>query len=66
MVELCLTLAEESPAELQKKIAFYDGDVPVVEIRLDFLDPVEFPVLPSASGTRYLATCRPVREGGVG
>lgn len=64
MVELCLTLAEESPAELQKKIAFYDGDVPVVEIRLDFLDPVEFPVLPSASGTRYLATCRPVREGG--
>ncbi len=64
MVELCLTLAVESPAGLQKKITCYDGEVPVIEVRLDFLNPVEFPVLPTGSGTRYLATCRPVREGG--
>ena len=64
MVELCLTLAVESPAELQKKITCYDGEVPVIEVRLDFLNPVEFPALPTGSGTRYLATCRPVREGG--
>jgi 3-dehydroquinate dehydratase type I len=64
MVELCLTLAVEILAELQKKIFVYDGSVPIVEIRLDFLEPVEFPVLPSGSGTRYMATCRPVREGG--
>ncbi len=64
MVNVCLTLAVESPAGLQKKINCFNGGVPVIEVRLDFLNPVEFPELPAGSGTSYIATCRPVREGG--
>lgn len=64
MVELCLTLAVKSPAELQKKISGCEGDVSLAEIRLDFLEPFGLPVLPSGSNTRFLATCRPLREGG--
>ena len=64
MVNLCLTLAAGSVSELQKKIERYDGQVPFIEVRLDFLDPFDFPVLPAGSSTLYLATCRPSREGG--
>ena len=64
MADICLTLAADTPGGLQKKIERYDGHVPLAEIRLDFLDRVVFPELPGRSSTRYLATCRPVREGG--
>ena len=64
MVKLCLTLAAGSAAEMQEKIRLYDGRVPLIEIRLDYLDPFSFPVIPAETDTRYLATCRPAREGG--
>lgn len=64
MVDLCLTLAAENAAGLQKKIEDFSGKVPIIEVRLDFMDPVAFPVLPAGSGTAFLATCRPEREGG--
>lgn len=64
MVKLCLTLAAGSAAEMQEKIRLYDGCVPLIEIRLDYLDPFSFPVIPAETETRYLATCRPAVEGG--
>ena len=64
MVDLCLTLAADNAAGLQKKIEDFSGKVPIIEVRLDFMEKVVFPILPADSGTAFLATCRPEREGG--
>ena len=64
MPDLCLTLTETSLADLQRKIAAYAGRVAVLEVRLDFLDSPQLPELPAESGTEFLATLRPCREGG--
>jgi len=65
MVNLCLTLAECSVATLVEKITQYNGQVPYVEVRLDYLSKMEVPVIPSYQGTEFIATCRPQREGGL-
>lgn len=64
MPDLCLTLAEASLDGLQRKIADYAGRVALIEVRLDYLHPPRLPELPSDSSTEFLATLRPVREGG--
>ena len=64
MVDLCLTLAEPSAAILRDKIAHYNGQVPYLEVRLDYLTDPYLPQMPQQSGTQFIATCRPEREGG--
>ncbi len=65
MSALCLTLAERSPAALQEKIEYYADRVAFIEARLDYLsDPACLPQLPPGR-TRFIATCRPVDEGGL-
>lgn len=59
----CLTLAEHSLPRLREKLARYADRVEYIEVRLDFLRIPE-PPKPPLSGTRFIATCRPVREGG--
>lgn len=64
MSRICLTLAEKDSEILEEKISLYAGGVGYIEIRIDALgDPECFPS-PPASRTRFIATCRPVREGG--
>ena len=50
MVNLCLTLAERSMATLVEKIAQHDGQVPYLEVRLDYLSEPAVPALPSWAG----------------
>jgi 3-dehydroquinate dehydratase/shikimate dehydrogenase len=64
MINLCLTLAEPSSAALDQKIAQYTGQVPYIEVRLDFLEEPEVPSVRPDQGTDFIATCRPSREGG--
>lgn len=64
MVDLCLTLAESSATLLGKKIAQYSGQVPYLEVRLDYLTKPSLPHIPKNSGTEFIATCRPEYEGG--
>lgn len=64
MSALCLTLAEQSLATLSEKIRSYAGRVAFIEVRLDYLsDPACLPQLPRTR-TRFIATCRPLGEGG--
>ena len=63
-MKLCLTLAEDSLSALQEKVDFFDGRAELIETRLDFLDHPELPRLPQSRSSRYIATCRPGREGG--
>ena len=64
MSALCLTLAEGSLSTLNEKIRHYAGRPAFIETRLDYLsDPEQLPDLPATS-TRFIATCRPVDEGG--
>lgn len=62
--KLCLTLAERSLSVLENKLRRYSGMVPLIEARLDYLEVPKVPVLPADSPTEFIATCRPVREGG--
>ncbi len=64
-MQLCLTLAEKSATDLNRKVGLYDGRVDLIETRLDFLDRPRLPRLPVAPRSRYVATCRPQREGGM-
>lgn len=64
MADLCLSLAEAEPEMLAEKIRRYDGDVSMIEVRLDHLIIPQIPVLPPRLSSRLLATCRPLREGG--
>ncbi|RPJ80918.1 MAG: type I 3-dehydroquinate dehydratase, partial [Acidobacteria bacterium] len=64
MSQLCLTLAEDRVAQLNTKIRRRDGACPLIEIRIDHLDSPEIPCLPDPRRSGYIATCRPVREGG--
>lgn len=64
MTNLCLTLADPSFAALSQKIARYTGRVPYIEVRLDYLGEPEVPSIQPNQGTDFIATCRPVREGG--
>ncbi len=64
MIDLCLTLAEESLSGLKEKIDRYSGTVPFIEVRLDYLTPPQLPPLPNGTWTSFVATCRPKREGG--
>ena len=64
MIDLCLTLAEESLSALKEKIGQYSGTVPFIEVRLDYLSPPQLPPLPNGTQTSFVATCRPKREGG--
>ena len=65
MPKLCLTLAEASPEVLAQKIRRHAGKVALIEIRLDYLQPLQWPELPSNSGSQFVATYRPKREGGL-
>lgn len=65
MPKLCLTLAEKSPLELQRKLHLFSRQVAMVEVRLDFLEQLRLPLLPSETSTQFLATLRPEREGGA-
>lgn len=64
MIDLCLTLAERSPTNLERKIAQYNGEAHYIEVRLDYLGELTVPSVPSGSETEFIATCRPAREGG--
>ena len=64
MIKLCLSLADSSAAVLEEKIARYAGQVPFIEARLDYLSELKVPAVPGGQGTDFIATCRPVREGG--
>ena len=64
MLDLCLTLAENSASRLARRIAEFEGSVPLIEIRLDCLDVPSIPELPLNSSSQFLATCRPQRQGG--
>ena len=63
-MKLCLTLAEKSVSDLNQKLGFHDGRVEYIEARLDYLQRLELPHLPATPKSRYIATCRPEREGG--
>lgn len=65
MSKICLTLAENSIHELNRKISTYLNSVPLIEIRLDYLDAVTVPQIPQSTQTEFIATCRPQREGGL-
>jgi 3-dehydroquinate dehydratase type I len=65
MSKICLTLAENSIRELNRKISTYLNSVPLIEIRLDYLDAITVPQLPQSTQTEFIATCRPLREGGL-
>ncbi len=64
MINLCLTLAEPSFAALNQKIAQYTGQVPYIEVRLDYLAEPQVPTVQPDQGTDFIATCRPSRVGG--
>jgi len=64
MSQLCLTLAEERVDQLAAKIRRRDGACPLIEVRIDHLDTPQVPRLPESRRSQYIATCRPVREGG--
>ncbi len=64
MINLCLSLADSSAAVLEEKMARYAGQVPYIEARLDYLSEPIIPAVPDGQGTDFIATCRPVREGG--
>jgi len=64
MLDLCLTLAQKSSLELANQINEFAGSVPLIEIRLDRLSVLDVPDLPGDSETQFLATCRPLRQGG--
>ena len=63
-MNLCLTLAERSPTTLVQKIAHYNGKVPLIEVRLDYLAEPLLPALPVEKASQFVATYRPTREGG--
>ncbi|MBI4444590.1 MAG: type I 3-dehydroquinate dehydratase [Acidobacteria bacterium] len=63
-MDLCLTLAEQSLISLQEKLARYASQLAYVEVRLDCLGHLEVPELPKRARARFIATCRPRREGG--
>ena len=64
-MKLCLTVAEKSVSDLAQKLGFHDGRVEYIEARLDYLQQLALPQLPAAPKSRYIATCRPEREGGL-
>jgi len=64
MSQLCLTLAEDRLDQIIEKIRRYDGACPLIEVRIDHLEIPQVPRLPDARRSQYIATCRPVREGG--
>lgn len=64
MPALCLTLAEESLPELERKLGLYAARVPLIEVRLDYLKQPAVPRLPVPGTVQLVATARPPREGG--
>lgn len=64
MSRLCLTIAEGSTSKLVRKIAQYRNSCDLIEVRLDFLKHPQVPELPDSARATFLATCRPLREGG--
>lgn len=64
MIKLCLSLADPSADVLENKIARYAGQVPYIEVRLDYLSKLVVPSVPSNSSTDFIATCRSARDGG--
>jgi 3-dehydroquinate dehydratase type I len=65
MTCLAVSLAESDRSQLQKKIHSLVGQVSVIEVRFDHLEPPGKLDLPGElGGTRLLATCRPLPEGG--
>ncbi len=64
MPALCLTLAEESLPELERKLAQYAHRVPLIEVRLDWLREPTLPRLPDPCPAELLATVRAARQGG--
>lgn len=64
MGKLCLTLAEQGVDLLAEKIRRYDGQCPILEIRLDYLADPRLPNLPPSRRSELIATCRTPRQGG--
>jgi shikimate dehydrogenase/3-dehydroquinate dehydratase type I len=64
MGKICLALAEEGLDLLGEKIRRYDGQCPLLEIRLDYLAEPRLPSLPVARRSELIATCRAPRQGG--
>ena len=63
-MKLCLTLAEPDPQRLLSQLHRYSGNCPYIEVRLDYLARPAIPALPEKQGAQWIATCRPLREGG--
>jgi 3-dehydroquinate dehydratase/shikimate dehydrogenase len=64
MHRFCLTLAETSVSTLERKLKHYSGQVQFIEVRLDYLPESPAFDLQLETTTQFLATCRPLREGG--
>jgi 3-dehydroquinate dehydratase / shikimate dehydrogenase len=64
MPALCITLAEESLSELERKLQVHAPHVHMLEVRLDYLRRPALPRLPEVSSGRLIATARAQREGG--
>jgi 3-dehydroquinate dehydratase/shikimate dehydrogenase len=64
MSRICLTLAEQDPSLLEEKLRRSQGTVGFIEVRIDALEDPERCPSPPLSTTRFIATCRPIREGG--
>ncbi|HSR54023.1 MAG TPA: type I 3-dehydroquinate dehydratase [Acidobacteriota bacterium] len=64
MPPICLTLACPDRNSLQQAIQAHSGSIAWIEVRLDALDKPRLPSLPRPTSTRFVATCRPSRQGG--
>ena len=63
-MKFCVTLACQRRREIEAKLLQYHRQADLIEVRLDYLQPVEVPRLPQGNGAEFVATCRPEREGG--
>ena len=64
-MKFCVTLACQRRREIEAKLLQYHRQADLIEVRLDYLQPVEVPRLPQGNGAEFVATCRPEREGGA-
>ena len=63
-MKLCVTLAEPDPQRLLSQLHRYSSHCSYIEVRLDYLAQATIPPMPEKQGAQWIATCRPVREGG--
>ena len=63
-MKFCVTLACQRRRQIEAKLAQYHQQTDLIEVRLDYLRSAEVPRLPEGNGAEFIATCRPVRQGG--